>query len=137
MHDDSTIKTCADCGAKKVKYRHHLNKGLMDGLYKVYRFSNCGSDLVILGNIGLTRSQVDNFQKLKYWGLVWSPSRGFWQITTLGKDFIELGLGLSSVAITYRGVVTSFDGHFVTFEGLAPLYYRQAEEYAMDAEPMP
>ena len=81
-----------------VEFSHGLNLGLVSALAK-----NGGSgqrrNRFALSKLGLTRNQIDNFQKLKYWGLVVScyeedaVKRGWWRVTDSG---------VSSCAGSYR-----------------------------------
>jgi hypothetical protein len=59
-------KTCEHCGASMVEYKHGLSVGLVTGLIKIAKVKNP----INIKQLGLTRNQWDNFQKLKYWDLV-------------------------------------------------------------------
>lgn len=135
-------KECPECGAAMMSYRHNLNKNLMTALYSLFRAGNYRKMPLKLDDLPLTRNQKDNFQKLRYWGLVEKSydlfghrMQGRWNITNLGIGFIEQGVAIPNVVVTYRGDVSHYDGKHVTFQEKAPLYYQQRQEYARDAEP--
>jgi hypothetical protein len=82
---------CPTCGAKIVRYRHTMNRGLVGGLVALAEAGGEAS----LADLGLTRNQVDNFQKLRYWGLVEKVHRddgtrvaGVWRVTLAGYRFL-------------------------------------------------
>jgi hypothetical protein len=126
-----------------VKYRHHLGKGLIDGLKALFEGANGKLyHPVNLKNLKLTRNQWDNFQKLRYWGLVEQSfdhsgrrRKGFWEMTAAGSDFLLWGVAVPSTVVTYRGRPVEFCGSMVTLPTaeLDPVYLKQ-EDYAREAQ---
>jgi hypothetical protein len=130
-------KLCEHCGAKTVKYKHTFSKALAIGLYKLYQ---SGHTPINLKNLALTRNQWDNFQKLRYWGLVAQAHRedgtrlnGEWFITPLGVDFIEKGTAIKKSVWTYRGVATEFEGDTCFFFDVHETEYKKRTQYAVEA----
>lgn len=129
-------KTCEHCGAKIVEYKHNFSSALAVGLYRLYQENRA----INIKHLGLTRNQWDNFQKLRYWGLVQKAIDetgkrigGCWSITPLGTAFIEQGIGVSKYVWTYRGETVRFEGDTCFFKDVHPVAYKQREQYAEEA----
>ena len=130
------LKFCECCGAKIVEYKHTFSRALAVGLYKLYERSGA----INIKELGLTRNQWDNFQKLRYWGLVAKAARedgtrigGCWVITQAGIDFIEKGVSIKKQVWTYRGETVRFDGDTCFFTDIHDVTYRTRPDYAEDA----
>lgn len=130
-------KFCERCGAKTVKYKHSFSKALAIGLYKLYE---SGRIPINLKHLGLTRNQWDNFQKLRYWGLVKQAHRpdgtrlnGEWVITQEGVDFIERGTSIQKNVLTYRGEAVEFVGDTCFFLDVHDTAYKKRPEYWAEA----
>ena len=96
---------CQACGAKTVRYKHSLSKGLAGALASLYR--KAGLHPCRISDIGLTHTQVANFQKLKYWGLAATMTKrdnsGFWIVTVLGSQWLRGLKAVPKSVWTYRG----------------------------------
>lgn len=132
------MKLCPHCGAKMVEYKHSLSSALAEGLR---RLKQKGGGPINLKTLGLTRNQWDNFQKLRYWGLVVKAVRddgkhigGAWVITIDGMRFLNGHLRVAKCVWTYRGEAVRFEGDPVSFqEIIGP--YKTRPEYAREAIP--
>lgn len=128
---------CPCCASKLVRYRHSLNVALLTGLRAL---ADAGGEQN-LKELGLTRNQWDNFQKLRYWGLVEQVEvdgihkRGVWRMTRRGYDWLAGDLKLPKTAITFRGKTVAMDGDRVSPDDICELYDKR-EDYARDAEPL-
>jgi len=129
-------KICEHCHAKMVEYKHTFSKALATGLWRLYLTEGH----VNIKDLGLTRNQWDNFQKLRYWGLVAQSYRedgtrmnGYWHITPFGVSFIEQGVGIPKAVWTYRGHTIRFEGSTVFFKDTHDFQYEQRESYAANA----
>mgnify|MGYP001112701432 CR=1 FL=1 len=122
---------CECCGAKTVEYRHTLSASLVRALLW---FSE-NNTAVSLADSGLTHTQICNFQKLKYWGLVDKvEGTSLWFITDEGKAFLS-GKGYARKhAWTYRGEFVRFDGEFGQLH-TAIGGWKTRPEYAAEAVP--
>ena len=133
---------CPTCGAKIVRYRHTMNKALVTGLATLAAAGGEAS----LADLGLTRNQVDNFQKLRYWGLVEKVHRedgtrvaGVWRVTREGYAFLS-GRRVYRAVWTYRGEFECADDEdgfrvpTVAARDVSPFYVQRAE-YAERARP--
>ena len=132
-------KLCDHCGAKMVEYKHSFSQALAVGLYKLYQ---SGKSSINLKHLKLTRNQWDNFQKLRYWGLVKQTCRddgtrvnGEWELTLFGLSFIEKGVGINKSVWTYRGEAVRFEGDTCFFHSIHNSEYKKRDEYAEEAIP--
>lgn len=103
---------CPHCGRKDVEYRHHMNKGLLSALRRLYEVAGARPEVLIhLADIGLTHNQHANFQKLQYFGLVRNDGKrsGNWSVTAAGHSFLRLWSAIPAHVWTYRGVKAKYD----------------------------
>lgn len=133
----ATAKKCPHCDAKMVEYKHSFSKALAIGLGRLHSANGGPTNLK---NLGLTRNQWDNFQKLRYWGLVAKAVRedgtranGEWVLTDKGVEFIEKGIGIPKSVWTYRGEAVRFEGHTCFYLDDHEPKYKKKPEYAADA----
>ena len=131
-------KHCELCNAKIVEYKHSFSKALATGLWRLY-LTNAE---VNIKNLKLTRNQWDNFQKLRYWGLVapcyrdsGSRLNGVWKITASGKEFVEKGAAIQKSVWTYRGKTVRFEGDTVFFLDIHDHQYEQRDSYSNNSRP--
>ncbi len=96
---------------------------------------------VRLSSLPLTRSQIDNAQKLRYWGLIEkhlqpgqnSDSKGgVWRITDVGLQFMSGRLRVPRAVWTFRGRPVRVEGGDVLVGEVDP-QYRQRSDYSADA----
>jgi hypothetical protein len=131
-------KHCEHCNAKMVEYKHSFSKALATGLWRLH----IANGIVNIKDLGLTRNQWDNFQKLRYWGLVAQSYRddgtrlnGQWHITKEGADFVEKGTAIKKSVWTYRGKTVRFDGDTCFFRDAHDVTYETRNTYAANAVP--
>jgi len=126
------IEHCHECGAKKVIYRHHLTKGLLIGLWALYRAGGASK----LSDLNLTVSQHNNFQKLRYWQLIdKSDKPAEWKITKLGRDWLAGELRMEKTVSTYRGKIESYSSPAVSARSLDhDFIYHKAPDYIRESE---
>lgn len=135
----ANVKRCPHCEAKMVEYKHSFSKALAVGLGRLHFL---GGGPINIKNLGLTRNQWDNFQKLRYWGLVAKATKqdgtragGEWILTQKGRDFIEHGLAITKSVWTYRGDTVRFDGDTCFYTDSHEPKYKQRQSYADSAVP--
>lgn len=137
MDEAGTAGRCPHCGAKLLEHRHSLNTGLVEGLRKLAAVEGP----INLKLLGLTRNQWDNFQKLRYWGLVRQVRdgdqrrRGVWEATAEGRAFLAGALAVPRRVRTFRGTVVAGEGGTIRVADVGVKAYRQREHYAADAVP--
>lgn len=128
-------KTCDECGAKMVEYKHHLNEPLVIALR---RLVEAGGGPINLKMLGLTRNQWDNFQKLRYFDLVeqycleGQRKRGIWRVTHVGLTFVTHKVAIPPTAVTYRGERVRYEGVPIFISEVTGLY-RPAADWAFEA----
>lgn len=131
------FKRCETCGASMMEHRHNFSVAMLEGLERLSGFEG-PTNIKILG---LTRNQWDNFQKIRYWGLVQksydiSGKRigGAWEITDKGRQFLLNEISIPRVVWTYRGEWERDEKKMVfareIFDG-----YKTRPEYAEEAVP--
>jgi len=125
---------CPTCNARRVEYRHVMNRALVLGLMRLDAVGGTAN----LADLGLTRNQWDNFQKLRYWDLVQQVAvdgvrkKGVWEVTPLGAAFLRGTVTIAHAVFTYRGERTEFSGPMIGVRSLHPESYRKREDYARD-----
>ena len=131
-------KVCEHCGARMMEHRHVLSTPLVRALRKIAAFTNA----VNLQALNLSRNEWDNFQKLRYWGLVekarrpdGTRMRGYWYLTNKGRRFLAGQEVVPGVVWTYRGDFVRHEAGHVSVFDLLPEDYRTQEDYAREAEP--
>lgn len=123
-----SIEKCELCDAKIIKYRHSLNKALAKGLIILHKKYNGFSSLNEMSELNF--NQKNNFQKLKYWGLVHKNSNGVWTITDSGIAFVTGNISVYKTVVTYRNKTIEFDGEKITIEQALDEYsYWWREQY--------
>jgi len=129
-------KFCDHCGAKIVEYKHGFSAALAHGLFQLF----LAKEPINIKHLGLTRNQWDNFQKLRYWGLVEKTTNeegkrvgGFWSITQKGIDFVKGNIGIPKSVWTFRGDTVRFEGNICHFLDTHTTDYKQRSDYANEA----
>jgi NDP-sugar pyrophosphorylase family protein len=125
------IENCGCCGARIRKYTHKINKPLCAALIKAYQ--KHGIHKFKLSELGLSTSQFCNFQKLRYFNLVFSVDKeqGVWFVTGVGEEFVKGMVTVSSHVTTFRGVVDTYGDHQV-FLGEIIEGYQYRSDYNKD-----
>ena len=130
----NNVKHCECCGAKIVEYKHVLNQGLVKALFELSKHKMP----MPLTDIDITRNQWTNFQKLRYLGLAEKElhedgsGTGRWFVTTAGREFINNGVPIKTVAWSFRGNPVRLDGPEVLFEDIINREYRRKRDYVKD-----
>lgn len=82
----NNVFICPVCGRKTSDYKHKINKVLIAALAKL----NAVGGRATLQQLDLTNTRFSNFQKLRYFGLIYPTNKkGEWQITELGIQFLQ------------------------------------------------
>jgi len=123
------IDICECCGAKKITYKHKLNKGLVSALATLEQQENHEGKI---SKIGLTHNQIANFQKLKYWCVIEKRKEsGVWAVTLYGRNFLSGAIAIFDTVLTYRGkfVKYSEEAEAVKINSYFKNGYEQKKDY--------
>lgn len=114
--------TCPQCGAKMNKYWHNLTRGLVDSFIKfslAVRSKNANS-VHLQTDVQLTKNQYNNFQKLRFFGLVakvkdknGNRKAGYWLVTKNGGAFLRGELAMPRRVRTFRNKIIDKDENLV------------------------
>lgn len=112
---------CEHCGANLKKWWHTLTPGLVRDLVKLRMaiHSKGENDIHIAQEMGLTKSEYNNFQKLRYFGLVakvrveGKRNQGRWLLTHRGALFLDGKISVPSKVQTFRNRISDRTGEFI------------------------
>lgn len=115
------------------EHKHTVSKALVICLAKLAKAGGTAS----LKTVGLSHYQWANFQKLRYWKLIQKPPlegrTGVWEITSLGRAFLNNECPIQRSVWTYRNVPVRFEGEFI-WPGDVIEGYRKYEDYVEDMQ---
>lgn len=106
---------CPNCGASMKEWEHRLTPGLAAILIKfAQKVKSTGkNDVHVRQDIGLTASEYNNFQKLRYFGLVAKVRDaednhvgGHWLLTRRGGAFLRGAEAVHKSVTTFRNKIT-------------------------------
>ena len=121
-----------------VEYRHGMTVPLVTGLRALLR---SGGGPLNIKELCLTRNQWDNFQKLRYWDLVFQVEvdgqrkKGVWQITPLGMAFLFRETRVPNHVWTYRGRTVRTAETMVWVTDVVE-WYEKREDYIATMRPV-
>lgn len=123
-----TNGVCPACGQNTLDHRHTLTRPIAEGLLRLY---HAGGGPAKISSLMSSRSMLDNFQKLRYWGLAEQSydmegrrMDGQWHVTALGASFCQGEAAVYRRVWTYLGSFLEFDegGGRVCIHELHPGY---------------
>ncbi len=131
-------KTCPTCDAKMVEYPHSLSRGLARVIFRICQNLGVDRDFHV-GSCDLTNSQINNTQKLRYWGIIAkapdaSAKGGNWILTDVGLAFAQGRIPMRKKVWTYRGDVVRFEGGEVYIMDVAG-GWKYRPDYAREGRP--
>jgi hypothetical protein len=131
---------CPHCGASLMKHSQNFSKALGGILLTLaYKFPE-GQPFHAQRDIGLSKNQFNNMQKLRYFGLikkVYTDGKrdgGFWCLTGLVKYVIN-GKAIPKVKWTFRNHVVESSEETITLEEAVGLY-EIPSQWSNKAKPM-
>lgn len=131
----TTGGVCPACSQNTLDHRHTLTKPIANGLLRVFY---AGGGPVRISELMTNRSMLDNFQKLRYWGLAEQApgpdggrTEGYWRTTGLGDQFCRAEVRVPRRVWTYQGDFLEFDDEddLVRIDALQPGYLNR-DDYA-------
>lgn len=124
--------TCETCGAKLLSYKHKFNKGMAKGLMILHKK---GGSAGLRDMTELSFNQKNNFQKIRYWGLIEKGESGLWEITRHGINFLMNKVMIQKKVKTFRGLVEGFEGEFISIlDAFGDYGYWYRENYLENTE---
>lgn len=105
---------CPHCGASMVIHKQTLSKGLVRSLVKLKQaVIKYNRNSIHIDEIGLNQNEFNNFQKLRYFGLVAKfvdPETkknvaGYWLLTKRGNLFLKSECAVSRAVFTFRNKI--------------------------------
>lgn len=126
---------CPNCGASMKSFNHTLSSGIVSALIKAIRYvqrTNKNEFHLQKHLVDLTKNEYNNFQKLRFHGLVAKidGKAGYWLITKRGGSFLRGELGIPKNVQTFRNKVISHSGEVVTIK----MYYGKVPEFEQNFE---
>ena len=107
---NSEYQTCPTCGARTRQYKHFLMRPMIDALARLALAGGAAN----ISRIGLTHSQICNFQKLRYWKLTEKTGlEGYWNVTDVGYAFLQGKASVRRAVWTFRASVVRYEGDTV------------------------
>lgn len=126
---------CTHCGQPTSRNKHSIARMLSNILMAVRHFQ---VPFHLQKDTSLTKNQYNNFQKLKYWGLVAKDGcpTGHWYITLCGKRFISGEITIPKWVKTFNNRVVEESKEYVSVHDCQKLSttYKQAKEYIEDRD---
>ena len=130
---------CSTCGASLLGRWEYITKGQLNTLAK-FRLSvieNDRNSIHLQKDIELTKNEYNNFQKLRYNGLVaHAPDTGCWLITRRGAQFLRGEIDLPKGVLIFRNRIQAYHKKRVTtvsiFKNEEPYWYK-ADDYDYEA----
>lgn len=130
---------CPHCGAKVVRYRHRMSKGLAGIMGIMFDKRAKGGYHMHFDDLGLNRSQCQNLPKLQYFGAVYQADNyknsGRWCLTIAGEAFITGRRAMPEVVETYRGELVGSSDKLVMIGDLGDDPPMTRQDYAEQGAP--
>lgn len=129
-------KICPHCKRSMEPNKQGLTRGLVMTLLSVY--DQVGTKPFHLQkDVALTKNQYNNFQKLRYWGLVKKcADGGVWQIDRVGIEFLKDNVRLRKFLYTFNNAIVGDEGDFVKITDVLKdedlPYYQQQFKFPKD-----
>ena len=119
--------TCPHCGASMKEFWHNLTPGLVNNLIKFIEAvkSKGENEIHLQKDLDFTKNEYNNFQKLRYWGLVHHADKdnthsGKWLITRQGGEFLRNELAVPKRIKTFRNQIVEKGEEFVKISDFFP-----------------
>ena len=119
------VTICPTCGLKKVVYKTHLSRVVIDLAVKLHERGQPARASELCPGL----SERTNSYKNQFWGFITpyvtpelKARRGWWQLTEKGKDFVAGKIYVKKTALTLNSEVLGFEGELVSIKDLIPEY---------------
>ena len=133
------MKYCEHCGASMVKYRHVMNLGYVNSLWRLALAGGVDCDVA---KIGLDNVEYSAFAKMRLWGLITptpgdaGPKKkgGFWSLSDKGWAFLRGELDVPRYVRSYRAKWIEDSKELINIRDVADGWWYKADHVAA-AEP--
>jgi hypothetical protein len=115
--EKKAVAKCPHCDANMYIHRHRLSKGLVNSLIKMKRgvIEMQKNQIHLQSELVLSKNDYNNFQKLRYHGLVAkcidSETKerlsGYWLLTKRGNEFLKNMVSLPLAVYTFRNKIVN------------------------------
>jgi len=111
-------RKCPHCNASMIVHKERVSKGLVRSLIKLKQaVLKLDRNKIHLDEIGMNQKEYNNFQKLRYHGLVAKfvdPDTkknvsGYWLLTRRGNQFLKNTLAVPGAVYTFRNKIIDKD----------------------------
>lgn len=119
MKNEESVCSCSYCGAKTIKHWHRLSKGLAESLieFKKAVITLNRNKIHIKDELSLSKSAYNNFQKMRYHGLVAKyvnpetkrNEQGYWLLTRRGNLWLKGEIKIPIRVQTFRNQISDRD----------------------------
>jgi hypothetical protein len=117
----NSVKTCPTCNAKLEGRWEYITRGqltLLTKLHKAIKKFDRNS-IHLQQDMDLTSNEYNNFQKLRYNGLVaHAKETGNWLLTTRGVRFLKQEINLPKGVLVFRNRIQKYDKRRVSIESI-------------------
>lgn len=127
MFNESVGTICPHCQAKMLVWKHSLTPGLVSTFLefaKAVREKGI-NEIHLQDEVDLSKNGYNNFQKLRYFGLVVKGKdernelkAGCWLITRLGLQFLQGNTPVPKWVITFRNRITEKSDELVFIDDI-------------------
>lgn len=128
---------CANCGESMKAYWHNITTGLVSDLIKAIEFvkSNNKNSFHLARDLQLNKSEYNNFQKLRFHGLVAKDKKvGYWLITKRGGQFLRGEISIPKSVQTFRNQVIGHSEDSVSFRNFKSDFPYFQSEFAQEIQ---
>lgn len=129
-------KVCNCCGAKLNGRWEHISKGIAENLIR-FRIEAIkkGNKVHLIKDLNLTHSQYNNFQKLRFHGLIAhyknpitkEEESGYWLLTKRGNQFCKNEASIPKKVLVFRNTIQDKGDKLVNISEI--LYSKNNEPY--------
>jgi hypothetical protein len=133
MKENKSI--CPTCGANLKGRWEYITEGQLNSLAKFLEAvkDHDRNSIHLQDDLDLTKNEYNNFQKLRYNGLVaHAPEKGCWLITRRGAQFLRNELDLPKGVLIFRNRIQKYHSTRVTLSDILASddpYWLQKEDY--------
>ena len=114
-----------------MQHKHSMSKSMAEMFLK----SNFKEPFHLQKTSSLTKNQYNNFQKLRYWGIIEKEESksGWWRITSQGRLFANNKIKIPKSVWTFNNKVVKTVGSIFIEECTGQ--WRKREDYIQDMKP--